>query len=79
MESDMIFLLDAKKAQHKANGRRDRSTSLPPTSYASLFGSSSTPFLSPPRRASFFNTYVERSATTRVHDDDCAFPSPSFL
>lgn len=74
----MIFLLGAKQAQHKAASHRDRSASMPQT-YASMLASS-TPFLSPPRRSSFFASYVgERSGTTRLHDDDSAFPSPTFV
>jgi hypothetical protein len=72
MESDMIFLLGAKK--HAT--RRDRSASLPnTTSIAAMFA----PFLSPPRRGSFFSSYVERSPAARVHDDESAFPAPNLL
>jgi hypothetical protein len=79
MESDMIFLLGAKQAQHKAASHRDRRSASMPQTYASMLASS-TPFLSPPRRSSFFASYVvERSGTTRLHDDDSAFPSPTFV
>jgi hypothetical protein len=76
MESDMMFLLSAKKAAQKS-AHRERSISLPlrkhETSSPSLFGSA--PFVLPPR----FGSYFSQAATTKAHDDDHTFPSPTVV